>query len=447
MAYSDGLLEPLFDELYPICRSIAGPGLRRSLDILGRFLPLQRESIASGSAVFDWQAPPEWHVRTGRLTGPDGRVVADFRDHNLHLVSYSEPVDVRLPLTRLQPHLHSLPQLPDAIPYATSYYHRNWGFCLPHRVRQALPDGEYHAYIDSAFLDGAVDYGHCLLPGDSEAEILLSSYLCHPSMANNELSGPLVLLGLYHRLARWNDRRYSYRFLLNSETIGALCFLSRHHRHLAGHMAGGMVLTCLGGDAARLSYKLSRGGDSILDRVMRHLAAQGLVQTHPFTPLHGSDERQYGAPGFKLPMGNIARSRYGSYPGYHNSLDDKAFMGIDTLVRSIDEIEGILRQVEIGGRFLNRQPYGEPHLSRRGLYPTLSNAQNRRRSTDELEDQRAQLNRILTVLSYSDGEASMVDIADAARLRLQDLAPVVRQLERAGLLAACLPPRERGEPR
>jgi aminopeptidase-like protein len=435
MAWSDQMLDAIFDELFPICRSISGPGLRQSLDIMARYMPLERSQVASGSRVFDWTVPPEWHVRAARLTGPDGRVVADFAANNLHLVNYSEPVDRVLPLAELRGHLHSLPHLPEAVPYVTSYYRRNWGFCLAHAELERLPQGDYHAFVDSAFVDGGVDYAQCRLPGESEREILLSSYLCHPSMANNELSGPLVLLGLYHRIRQWPRRRYSYRFLINPETIGSLCFLHGHHEHLARHLEAGLVLTCLGGPRDSLSYKCSRRGDGLFDRVFARLAAAGHgIEVRPFTPESGSDERQYCSPGFNLPVGNMVRTAYGDYPGYHNSLDDKAFMGIDRLVDAIDRIEQLLELAEVGATYVNCRPYGEPQLGRYDLYPSTNGAHTWTCSSDTLGDGRRRLGLILQTLSHCDGTAPMVELSDRLGVGLAEFAPIVEILERNGLL-------------
>jgi aminopeptidase-like protein len=428
------LLDSLFDELFPILRSISGPGLRRSLDILARHMPLETEVVPTGTRVFDWEVPPEWHMRSARLTGPNGRTIADASVSSLHVLNYSAAVDTVLSREALERHLHSLPALPDAIPYVTSYYNRNWGFCLSHTARQSLPPGDYRAVIDSEFVMGGIPVAHCVLPGESAAEVLLSSYLCHPSLANNELSGPLVLLGLYRRLAAWPRRRYSYRFVINPETIGSLCYLYHQADHLRRHMAYGMVLTCVGGPQANLSYKMSRRGDSVLDLVMLARAEAGRARVREFDPTSGSDERQYCSPGFNLPMGQIARTIYGEYDGYHNSLDDKAFMSIESLVKSVDEIESLLKTAEIAGHFRNQSPFGEPQLGRRGLYPTVNSAATWQKSNDTLLDARTFLNRLLTVLNYSDGRHSILDIAAKADLSVEDFRTVVERLEETGLL-------------
>ncbi|NEU58103.1 DUF4910 domain-containing protein [Halorussus sp. MSC15.2] len=366
-------LESRFEALWPIPRSITGPGFRESLAVLRKDIPLDVEGVPSGTAVFDWEIPPEWRIREARLTGPDGDVYADFDETNLAVVNYSEPVDERRTLDELDPHLHTLPRLPDATPYVTSYYERDWGFCLPHDTYESLPEGEYHAYIDSEFVDGELNYGHAVLEGESDREVLLSTYLCHPSLANNELSGPLVLTSLYKRLRDWDRRKFTYRFVVVPETIGSLAYLSRYGAHLREKVVGGLVLTCLGGPNDDLSYKRTRRGNALLDEVVRHLDeytdAEFRFRTFDAT---GSDERQYCSPGFDLPVGQFARTVYDEYEGYHNSRDTKSFMGIAPLVESAETIERVLRNFERGGYYLNQNPHGEPMMSKRDLYPTVN---------------------------------------------------------------------------
>ncbi|WP_339928668.1 DUF4910 domain-containing protein [uncultured Brevundimonas sp.] len=431
-----GFFSDLFDRLFPIIRSITGPGLRESLDIFGEYMPLHRDQVASGEAVFDWIVPLEWALTRAVLTGPDGEVIADSDRSNLQVVNYSTPVDVELDLDDLQAHLHSIPDQPDLIPYVTSYYREAWGFCLTHRARQALKPGRYRAVIQSRTYAGGVDFADCMLPGETEREVMLSSYLCHPSLANNELSGPLVLLGLYDRISRWKRRRFSYRFVLAPETIGSLCYLSRHGPQLKESLAGGLVLTCLGGPAEALSYKSSRRGTSTLDALVARLGADEGFSVRPFTPTSGSDERQYCSPGFNLPMGQMGRTLYGDYAGYHTSGDDKAFMGIAPLVDAIDRIEALLRRHEYAGVFINQAPYGEAQLGRRGLYPSVNSPTTWGASSDRVVDDRTLLNRILTVLSDGDGEHRMIDIAARLDCSLDDLMPVVDRLEAEGLLKA-----------
>jgi aminopeptidase-like protein len=334
----------------------------------------------------------------------------------------------------LRPHLYSLPRLPNAVPYVTAYYNRTWGFCLPDAVASGLQDGVYHAFIDSEFVQGGVDFAQCLLPGESKAEVLLTSYLCHPSMANNELSGPLALLGVYHRIAQWKRRRFSYRFLLNPETIGALCFLHCHGEPLRKNMAAGLVLTCLGGPKPGLRYKQSRRGDSILDQLAASARANGsaALDIEAFDPAVGSDERQYCSPGFNLPVGQVARTPYAEYAQYHTSLDTKAFMDIGTVYQSVNDIEGLLKLVEISGYFRNLQPFGEPHLASRNLYRTINRPPETAGAADQSERFRRQL---MTILNYSDGWHSMVEIAGKCGCPLEDLRPAIEGLEESGLLS------------
>jgi aminopeptidase-like protein len=371
-----------------------------------------------------------------RLTAPDGNVVCDLETSNLHVVNYSEPIDRRLPLSELQKHLHSLPHLPDAVPYVTSYYRRAWGFCLSDKARNELKDeGLYHAEIDADFSNGRVPIADTVLDGEGTREIMLSSYLCHPSLANNELSGPLVLLGLYRRISQWPRRQHRFRFVINPETIGSLCYLHLHGEHLKANLDAGLVLTCLGGPGD-LSYKSSRQDSATIDRLARHWNECGRpLALRGFTPSGGSDERQYCSPGFNLPVGQMARAVYGEYSGYHNSLDTKRFMTIEALGQSIDQIEGFLRQLDRAFPWQNLQPHGEPQLGRRGLYPSLNSASTWKSSSDEVFDGRVVLDRILNVLSYSDGRHDLIAIANKCGCSVDDLLPVVGRLEGAGLLA------------
>ena len=430
-------LSRLFDVLFPICRSITGPGIRNSLEILADHIPIQIHGVPTGTKVFDWTIPDEWHIRGARLTGSDGKVYADFSETNLSVVNFSEPVDQELSLDELQPHLHSIPTLPDAIPYVTSYYARNWGFCIPHQVLSNLPEGRYHAWIDSEFKSGVLNYGELVLPGETSREFLLTSYLCHPSLANNELSGPLVMLALYNRILQWPRRRLTYRFVIAPETIGSLTYLSLMGDHLKENLVGGLILTCLGGPNKSLSYKTSRREDALIDQTVRYMKETGDldVDIRPFTPVGGSDGRQYCSPGFNLPVGQIARTVYGAYKGYHNSLDTKDFLRIDSLVASAEAISRLLRSFEYTGCFQNLQPYGEPQLGRRNLYPNVNSPDTWNRSTDTFIDERELLNRILMILSYSDGQHSMISIARRCNTSVSDLIPIVQKLEDEELLA------------
>lgn len=299
------------------------------------------------------------------------------------------------------------------------------------------PDGEYHAYIDSGFIDGRLLFGHTTIEGESNEEVLLSSYLCHPSLANNELSGRLVLSMLYNRIKQWDQQHYTYRFVLAPETIGSLCYLDKYGDHLQQHLISGAVLTCLGGPAESLRYQYSRNGSSLLDEVVRNQSDHGEypLRTTEFTPTGGSDERQYCSPGFDLPIGQFARTVYGDYDGYHNSSDTKDFMTIDALVRSADEIESVLTTLKIGGGFRNTEPYGEPMLSKYDLYPSRNAPETMNNSTDNIvDDDRRFLNAVLRILNRSDGTERMVEIANDYEYSIDEIAPIVAILQRKGLL-------------
>lgn len=414
-------LDATFDRLWPICRSITGFGLRQSLSILKEVIPFEIISKPSGEKVFDWEVPREWIINSAQLEGPDGKVYCEFKDSNLSIVNYSVPVNRELEFDDLQPHLHSIPDLPDAIPYVTSYYQDNWGFCLPHSLREKLPiDGKYKCFIDSDHIKGSLNYGHFLLEGGfSKKEVLLSSYLCHPSLANNELSGPLVLMGLYERISRWKSRRFNYRFYCGPETIGSLCFLKDFGDVLQENLVLGLVLTCLGGKSNHsLSVKLPRSQSSFASIF---LSTQKDFRFRSFTPCGGSDERQFCSPGFDLPVANICRDVYGDYEGYHNSLDNKDSMTIDSLARSIDRIELLLKDFELSHPFYRVNPYGEPQLGKRGLYPNVNSSFTLNNSADSICDGRTLRDSIMWILSCADGQHSLEDVSHVSHIPLDSL--------------------------
>ena len=419
-------LAATFDRLWPILRSLTGAGVRESHDILGELLPLGRFEIASGTGVFDWTVPPEWVVREAYVVTPDGRRILDVRANTLHLVNYAVPFRGLLSRAELDAHLYSLPEQPDAIPYVTSYYTPRWGFCLTHQERERLPEGVYEVVVDTEHLDGsrggAMTLGEAVLPGETDEEVLLSTYTCHPSLANNELSGPLVTAFLYRRLARWERRRYTYRFAFVPETVGALAYLTLRGEALKRNLAAGYVVTCAGDDAP-FTYKRSRRGDTLADRAALHVLGRlPDTRVRTFFP-QGSDERQYGSPGFNLPVGSIMRSMYGTYPEYHTSLDNRDFISFAALQGSVDVYEQVLRALEQNGRFRNLAPYGEPNLGKRGLYPE--------RGTERPEERVA---ATLWVLNYADGLHDLLQIAEMSGLELGVLADAARACVGAGLL-------------
>jgi aminopeptidase-like protein len=405
-------IEKLFDRLFPICRSITGPGLRETLDILSKYMPLEHFAVKTGTKVLNWVIPEEWRIYDAWLKGPDGEKIVDFKDNNLHILNYSTPIDKEIELNELKEHLHTVPHLPDAIPYVTSYYKRRWGFCLPHNKYTELKPGKYHAYINSELVNGELNYGHAILPGESDKEILISTYICHPSMANNELSGPIVATFLYNRIAKWKKRNFTYRFVFVPETIGSIAYLDRFGDKIKERIYSGLVLTCVGGKA-NLNYKLSRQEEAPIDKIIKHLFEYSEIEgsMRPFTPIFGSDERHYCSPGFNLPMGQMARLVYG-YPQYHTSADDKGLMTIESLYNSINEVELILKALELDGYYINNYPYGEIKLDQHGLYPDINSRQYSNQFKDKVIQNRHQLNQLLTVLNYSDGVHSMREIVE-----------------------------------
>lgn len=417
------LADDLLQRLFPICRSITGPGLRASLDILGEVLPLERHAVASGTTVFDWTVPDEWTIRDAFIIGPDGNRLVDFQANNLHVVNYSSPIHTRMTRAELEPHLHTLPEMADAIPYVTSYYKRTWGFCLTQQQYRHLGDGPFDVCIDSTLEPGVLDYATLVLPGESDDEVLLSSYCCHPSMANNELSGPVTLALLYRRLAAWAQRKYTYRFYLGAETIGALCFLQQFGAHLQTHCVGGLVATCCG-DNGRFTYKRPKTPNRF-DAIVRHTLESRNVDHRvvEFFP-SGSDERQYCSPGFDLPIGCLTRSLYNTFPEYHTSLDDLSFVKPEYLVESVNVYEQILKTFEANRRYENLAPFGEPQLGKRGLYPQLGAARNSRTYTQ----------RLRWLLSCSDGKHDLLAIAERSGLNLCELADAAQELIAADLL-------------
>lgn len=413
-------------EAYPLCRSITGDGVRQTLDLLAAALPLgvalQRTGVPTGTEVFDWTIGDEWNVREAWVRAPDGRRVADLADHTLHLMGYSTPVRARMPLEELRAHLHTLPEHPDWIPYRTSYYHRDWGFCLPHRVLEDLPPGEYDVLVDATLAPGELVYGEVVLPGDTSEEVVVSSHVCHPSLANDNLSGLAVALELIDRISRWEERRFTYRFLFAPGTIGSLTWLSRHRDDLT-RIRHGLVITGLGGGGP-LVYKQTRRGDRPVDEAASHVVQARAGEVRGYSPW-GYDERQFNAVGFDLPVGRLTRTPHGEYPEYHTSADDLAFVGDAELEEAVDALVEILEVLEGDETYRNLSPYGEPQLGKRGLYPTTGGQS----ATDEVL-------AMLWTLALSDGETPLLRVAQRSGLRFADLHHAARKLARAGLIEA-----------
>ena len=401
-ATAGGEIHALMEELFPICRSLTGEGVRETLERIGREVPLEVVETPSGTQVFDWTLPPEWNVREAWIAGPDGSRVVDFADHNLHLVGYSVPVRLRLGLEELRGHLFAHPEHDDRIPFRTSYYARTWGFCLERRLLDELPPGEYEVCIDSTLAeDGSVTYGEAVLPGESDEEILLSTYCCHPSLANDNLSG-VALLAVLGRALATMPRRYTYRLLWSPGTIGPLTWLWRNEDGLH-RVRHGLVVSCVG-DPGEITYKRSRRGDAVVDRaVAQVLRERGtphmLLDWVPW----GGDERQFGSPGFDLPVGAFSRTPADQFPEYHSSADDLDFVAAEHLGDSFETLLHVLEVLEGNERYLNQSPKGEPQLGKRGLYRAMGGG-----STEELA--------LLWVLNLSDGRHDLLEIAERSGL-------------------------------
>lgn len=410
-------------DLYPICRSITGNGIRGTLGRIKERIPLTIHDVPSGKAVFDWTVPKEWNIRDAYIKDASGRRVVDFNNCNLHVMSYSVPLHRSVTLEELRPHLFTIPEHPEWIPYRTSYYKENWGFCISHNQMLSLQDGEYEVCIDSTLGDGNLTYGEFLVPGSSSEEILISSHVCHPSLANDNLSGLAVAMFLAEHLMHC-ELRYSYRFLFIPGTIGAITWLAQN-RDSVERIRHGIVLSGIG-DAGGFHYKRSRRGDADIDRaaavVLKHCGES--AELMDFSP-YGYDERQYCSPGFNLPVGCLMRSVWGTFPEYHTSADDLDFIKPASLARSLGVCLDIFDVLERNSIFVNQFPWCEPQLGKRNLY----------RSTGG-ESIAQETNARLWVLNLADGTYSLLDIAERSGMPFSAIREAAGALAEAGLLAS-----------
>ena len=414
-------MHQLMARLFPICRSITGDGVRETLRIISDIIPLTIQEVPTGTAAFDWAVPKEWNIRDAYIADENGNKIVDFRKNNLHVVGYSVPVDKWITLPELQEHLYSLPEQPNAIPYVTSYYKERWGFCISHDERAKLKDGKYHVYINSTLEEGSLTYGECLLKGETEQEVFLSTYVCHPSMANNEMSGPVVTAFI----AKWLlslPRKYTYRIIFIPETIGSITYLSRNLDTMKKNVLAGFNISCVGDDRA-YSYVASRYENTLADKV----ASNVLSLKHPkfikYSFLdRGSDERQYCSPGVDLPLVTLSRSKYGEYPEYHTSLDNLDIVTPEGLLGGYELIQDCINIIE-NNRVFRVNCYGEPQLGKRGLYPNLST-----------KNSGASVETIMDFIAYADGNNDLLQISNIIRKPVREIVPIAEKLLEAGLL-------------
>ncbi|HMN27260.1 MAG TPA: DUF4910 domain-containing protein [Caldilineaceae bacterium] len=418
-------MHQLVAELYPTCRSITGDGVRTTLRKLQAYIPLTIHEVPTGVQVFDWSVPREWNIRDAFVKNAQGEKVIDFQRHSLHVLNYSIPIHQKMSLADLKQHLYSLPEQPTLIPYRTSYYHENWGFCISHAALQALDEGEYEVCIDATLEPGSLTYGEYYLPGSSEDEILISCHVCHPSLCNDNLSGVALATFLARHLQE-PPRRHSLRFLFIPGTIGSITWLALHQEQ-AQRIKHGLVVACVG-DSGKLHYKRSRRGDAEIDQAVEHVLkfSDSPYEILEFSP-YGYDERQYCSPGFNLPVGSLTRTPHGRFAEYHTSADNLDFVRPEALADSLATYLAVIDLLEKNGRYLNLNPHCEPQLGRRGLYSALGGKKDTK--TRELA--------MLWVLNLSDGQHTLLEIANRAGLAFPLIWDVAHTLQEHQLLARC----------
>ena len=415
----------LADRMFPICRSITGNGFRESLEMLREAVPEMKVfEVPTGTEVFDWTVPKEWNIRGGGIYRLNGDKVIDFKDSNLHIVGYSLPIDKVVSREELLEHVYTMPDQPDWIPYVTSYYKERWGFCMTENQKQTLTDEEYHVVIDSTLEDGSLTYGELIVPGQTDNEILFSSYLCHPSMANDDLSGPVVLTELMKYVLQMKDRRYTYRFVINPETIGAITYISRNIDALLKHVKAGFVLSCVGDDRT-YSYLATKYGDTLTDRVLQNVLKFHFPEYKKYSFLdRGSDERQYGSAGVNLPVCGFCRSLYTKYPEYHTSADNMDLISPEGLQGAYDVMVKVIMALE-NNYYYAMTCQCEPQLGKRGLYPTISY----RGSHDSV-------NVIRDFTAYADGSHDLIDVSNLINVPIDVLIDIKDKLKAHNLITA-----------
>ena len=412
-----GEMYSLMERLFPICRSITGDGVRETLKIINDFIPLDMHEIPSGTKVFDWTIPDEWNINDAYVKNENGTRVIDFQNSNLHLVGYSIPCEGKISLKELKNHLHTLPDQPDLIPYVTSYYDKRWGFCLAHNDLLKLKDDFYYVKIDSVLEPGHLTYADLVIDGKTEEEILISTYVCHPSMASNELSGPVVSTYLAKYLLESKDNPfYTYRFVFCPETIGSITYISQNLDHLKNNVIAGYVINCVG-DPGPFSYLLTKNENNLVDRITLHALKHSNHDYNIFSYLERrSDERQYNSPGVDLPVGSLMRTKHASYPEYHTSADNLDFVTQSALNESLEMYIRCIEMIE-NNRTYESVTICEPQLGRRGLWPNLS-----------IKGSSTSWRLMRDIISYSDGSNDLLYIAEKVNRPFWELYPVVDQL-------------------
>lgn len=414
----------LMRDLYPICRSITGDGVRQTLRHLQAHIQLEIHEVPTGTPVFDWLVPDEWNIRDAYVANSRDERVIDFQQHSLHVLNYSTPIHTKMTLDELKPHLFSLPDRPDWIPYRTSYYNANWGFCLTHNQLLALAEDTYEVVIDSTLAPGSLTYGEWVLPGETTEEVIFSTHVCHPSMCNDNLSG-IVVATMLAKAMQGRINRFTYRFLFIPGTIGSITWLALHQDSLE-HIRHGLVISNLG-DPAGFTYKRTRAGDCEIDRVVESTLTEAgaphrIIDYVPY----GYDERQFNSPGILLPVGAFWRSQYDTYPQYHTSGDNLDFVQGEQLQASLDMLGNVITTLEQNRRYLNLKPMGEPQLGKRGLYQAIAGDANRAGLQMAL----------LWVLNYSDGNHDLLAIAQKSTLPFKTIAHAAKLLSATDLLKA-----------
>lgn len=412
----------LAERLFPICRSITGNGLRETLRIIQQEIPLTLHEVPTGTAAFDWVVPREWNIRDAYIKNSRGEKVVDFKQNNLHVLNYSTPINARMSLEELRPHLFSLPDMPDWIPHRTSYFNDNWGFCVTHRQLEALPDDVYEVVIDSSLEPGSLTYGEMTIPGESEEQILLFAHCCHPSLANDNLSGIAVIVELA-KILRASSLRFTYRCIFAPAAIGCITWLSQNQSELS-KVKLGMVAALLG-DPGQLSYKKTQAGDTLIDRASLHVLRNRNMpfRTLEFSPF-GYDERQFASPGINLPVGRLTRTPNGAFPEYHTSADNLSLITSSALADSLKAYCAIFALIENNHLYQSNFPYCEPQLGKRGLYRTTGGHGN--------PEQRQMA--ILWVLNQANGQHDLLDIAERSGLQFEIIAGAAEELAAADVI-------------